>query len=98
MITLGIDVGASSVKAAALRDGHLLWTGKSAVYDRPRIDQLAAAVADASTDLTESVDAIGLCIPGVLDEKRERVLASANLPSLENELFADLLRNRVGLS
>ncbi len=98
MISLGIDIGGSSVKAAALRDGDLLWTGKSALYDRPRFDQLAAAVADASTDLTESVDAIGLCIPGLLDENRERVLASANLPSLENQLFADLLGNRLGFS
>ncbi len=64
MIALGIDIGGSSVKAAALCDGRLLWTGKSAAYDRPRFDQLAAAVADASTDLTVSVDAIGLCIPG----------------------------------
>lgn len=95
MNALGIDIGGTSVKAAVVREGHLLWKGRSAHYDRPHFEQLVAAVVDACAGLSESVDAIGLCIPGVLDERRERVLASANLPSLENVLLSELLGNQL---
>ena len=48
MTTLGLDIGGTSVKAAALRDGKVLWTGRSSRYSRPSADQLPAAVREAA--------------------------------------------------
>ena len=48
MISLGIDIGGTSVKAAALRDGALVWTGKSGTFGRPGTEQIIEAIpADA---------------------------------------------------
>ena len=45
MDLLGIDIGGSSVKAAAVRDGAVEWTGKSTAYARPARGELERAIA-----------------------------------------------------
>ena len=42
MISLGIDIGGTTVKAAALRDGAVLWTGQSGAYARPDNKKVSA--------------------------------------------------------
>jgi len=48
MVCLGIDIGGTSVKLAALQDGKSLWTGQSEFYSRPSTDQLIAAIRQAA--------------------------------------------------
>ena len=63
---IGIDIGGTSVKAAAVENGHCLWTGQSRFYCRPDADQLRSAIRAAVGGRAHDVDAIGLCAPGVV--------------------------------
>lgn len=91
MLALGIDIGGSSVKTAAMRDGAVEWTARSSTYDRPGRDELARAVAASLAQLKGHADAVGVCLPGLLDEARSTVTYSANVPGLVGVPLAELL-------
>ncbi|MGA2583787.1 MAG: ROK family protein [Tepidisphaeraceae bacterium] len=82
MICLGVDVGGTSVKAAALKNGRCLWTSRSAVYRRPSAEELRKAIADAVGNWVADFDRVGLCVPGILDQRRSAVTLSVNVPGL----------------
>ncbi len=86
MITLGVDIGGSSVKAALLRDGATFALARSAMYERPGPERIAAALREAVDALglppNEPPEAVGLCAPGVREPGSTVVLASLNLPGL----------------
>jgi predicted NBD/HSP70 family sugar kinase len=94
-ISLGIDIGGTTVKSAALREGEVLWTGRSARYNRPSADQLVAAIVQACEQLTEPVERVGLCVPGLLDDAREQVTISANVPGLVGVRLPELVGRAV---
>lgn len=96
MTFLGIDIGGSSVKAAAVEQCHTLWTGQSGRYNRPTRDGLVAAIREAVADRAMTVAAVGLCVPGLLDERKETVTYSVNVPGLMGLRLADLVRHSVG--
>ena len=79
---LGIDIGGTSVKAAGLEDGRCLWTGQSGFYAKPTTDQLRAAIRTAAAGRAARVQAIGLCVPGLLDAKERTITAAFNVPGL----------------
>src|SRR5688572_6436141 len=56
VLRIGIDIGGSSVKAAALRDGTVEWTARSAIYERPGRAQLDGAIAEALSRLHSPPD------------------------------------------
>jgi len=87
--TLGIDVGGTSVKMAAVREGQILWTAKLS-HNKPSAQDLLAVVRHASEGRANGISNVGLCVPGILDERRERVTFSANVPAL-HELRLDEL-------
>ena len=95
---LGIDIGGTTVKAAAIRDGVVLWTGRSERYSRPTSDQLKAAIANACSPGDQTAVRVGLCVPGLLDELKERVTLSANVPGLVGVRLPELIRDAVGSS
>ncbi|MGH7178996.1 MAG: ROK family protein [Tepidisphaeraceae bacterium] len=82
MNSLGIDIGGSSVKLAALRDGDCIWTAQSDSYTRPTLDQLLAAIADGTREHRGDFDAVGLCVPGLMDHARTTVTLAVNMPAL----------------
>jgi predicted NBD/HSP70 family sugar kinase len=86
MIALGIDIGGTAIKVAAVRDGEVPWTRRSAAYARPDRAQLIAALREAAArnaeELPERTDAIGLCVPGLLDPASRTIISSANVPGL----------------
>ena len=90
MITLGIDVGGTTVKAGALQDGQVLWTARSARYVRPTTQQIKSAVDQACANFSGKVDGVGLCVPGLLDDARETVTYAANLPGLDGVRLRDI--------
>lgn len=92
MLHIGIDIGGSSVKAAALRDGAVEWTARSGTYDRPGRAKLTNAIDEALARLSGPADAVGLCVPGLLDEARAAVTYSANVPGLVGMPLAELVR------
>ena len=46
-VSLGVDVGGSSVKAVLMRDGAVVGEGASGAYARPGADEIRAAVDGA---------------------------------------------------
>lgn len=93
MLQIGIDIGGSSVKAAAVRDGQVEWTGKSSPYARPARGELERAIAEAVRQLRGEVpDATGICVPGLLNDARTTVVHSVNVPGLMGAPLAALLR------
>ena len=80
---LGIDIGGTSVKLAAVRDGQILWTAKMP-HSRPSADELLAVVRKAAEGRANGLSQVGLCVPGILDESRQRVTFSANVPALHD--------------
>lgn len=77
MIALGVDIGGTSVKLAALDgDGAAKWTGRAAHAG----DVLRAVKSVTPSDLR--ADAIGLCVPGLLDDDGRAVRLSVNVPAL----------------
>src|SRR5829696_4425285 len=98
MRVLGIDIGGSSVKAAVLEDGQVLRTGGSGRYSQPSPQEVAGAIREAAGDGAAGVTAVGLCVPGLLDEAKERLTFSVNVPGLEGTRLTDLVSASVGSS
>lgn len=99
MNALGIDIGGTSVKAAIVRDGSAVWTGRSARYAMPTRDQLTAAVVSvvaARPADTGKIDAAGLCAPGLLNRAERTITHSVNLPSLVGLRLDDIVAAAVG--
>ena len=82
MLALGIDVGGTSVKTAAVGGGQVLWTAQSDRYALPDTDQLIAAIAQASAKARGSTDRVGLCVPGLMDPDGDRISYTPNVPGI----------------
>jgi len=101
MISLGIDIGGTSVKMAAVENGRTLWTGQSPFYARPKTEELIAAMKAAG----EKVDAsgggtgmrAGICVPGLLDKQKRLITLSVNVPGLMNVVLDDLVERGLGV-
>ncbi len=96
MIALGIDVGGSSVKLAAVQDEELLWIAQSATYDNPTRAELAGAIRGTlKTELPREV-AAGICVPGVREKGKHVVIQSVNIPTLNGLDLDDLIADAIG--
>lgn len=98
MAHLGLDIGGTSVKATIVgSSGAVVGTGRSGEYARPTIDALIEAVASAIPSCQEPIDAVGLCVPGLLDAAKLRVEYSANLPALQQLPLREIVARALGL-
>ncbi|GIK20567.1 MAG: ROK family protein [Leptolyngbya sp. PLA2] len=101
MIALGLDVGGSSVKAALRRDGSTIALARSAAYERPDAERIAAALREAVDALglppDESPEAVGMCVPGVRDPGSTVVRAALNLPGLVGADLRNLAARSLGV-
>lgn len=98
MRALGIDIGGSSVKAALL-DGELVTSARSAGYSNPSREGLIHAVQEAVHLLGEPVDQftpVSLCLPGKQNATGYRVVHSINLPCLNDWVFSEMLGSMLG--
>ena len=95
MITLGLDIGGTSIKATAMRDGAVIATCRGASYERPDRAMLVIALRELLIQLPRPA-AIGMCVPGLLDRDTRRVTASVNVPGLVNESLDAILAEAVG--
>lgn len=93
--TLGIDIGGTGAKIAALRGGTVLWTAKRG-YRKPTVDDLATAIRSAVAGQKDDFTSIGLCVPGLLDDRRERVALSLNVPALMDIRLDELVARALG--
>ncbi len=91
---LGIDIGGSSVKVAMLDSSlRTIGDGQSARYLRPDTTQLIGAIraATSSIALPDSLDAIGLCVPGLIDIDRRVITLAVNVPGLVDQQLDELI-------
>ena len=93
---MGLDIGGTTVKAAALRNGQILWTMRTNPYSRPDVGTLVRALSEVAGRLPDRVEHVGLCVPGIMDEKRERITYAANLPGLSELPLRELLARGMG--
>jgi glucokinase len=107
MISVGIDIGGTSVKVAALQDGQLLWSGQSGFYARPTTEQLIQAIWDATQNAThgrwekgelgaKDDIKVGMCCPGLLDREKRIITLSVNVPGLMNVPLDELASRGLG--
>jgi predicted NBD/HSP70 family sugar kinase len=97
MGSLGIDIGGTSVKLAALRDdGALQWSGQSAFYTRPTTQQLVDALRDAGRGRVTGSRVAGLCVPGLLDRPARTITLSVNVPGLMGVRLDDIVARAFG--
>src|SRR4051812_46789268 len=100
MTSLGIDIGGGSVKAA-LFAGHLPpRAARSAQYRRPTPEVLRDAVREAAAQTNggtlPSFDALGVCLPGVLNADGTALQLSVHLPELVGVPLAPLICDALG--
>ena len=103
---IGIDIGGTSVKLAAVGGaGEVLWTARSASYSKPSYDELVEAIREAAGGCgavgerelyDKSRVAVGLCVPGLLDETRTVLRQSVNLPGLNGVRLRELVAAAFG--
>jgi predicted NBD/HSP70 family sugar kinase len=97
MISLGIDVGGSSVKLALVREDEILWQAQSNTYSQPTRQQLAGAIRKVIDGrFNPSGAAVGICVPGTRDLIQRTVIQSVNLPALNGLKLDDLVTDAVG--
>jgi predicted NBD/HSP70 family sugar kinase len=71
-------------------DGQWRRFGQSGFYARPDADRLRAAIREAVGPLDDA-NAIGLCVPGLMNAQRDRVTLSVNVPGLVDLPLAQLV-------
>jgi len=96
MIQLGIDIGGTSVKLAAIEDGKTLWTGQSGFYTRPDTRALVDAIRATAAGRVSEVQSAGLCVPGLYDADRRTITAAVNVPGLVGIKLDDLIAQALG--
>src|SRR3954466_10907889 len=98
MTQLGIDIGGTSVKLAAI-DGassRTLWTGQSAFYSRPTTEQLIDAIRMTAAGRVTTADVAGLCVPGLYDKEQRMITLSVNVPGLMGIKLDNLIARALG--
>ena len=102
MFTIGIDVGGTSIRTAAIDSVGRILSSRRAPTPRTVDDfheWIVRAIQLAREDIpNESVVAVGLALPGVLDAERGVVQRCVNLPFLEGRLLRDELSKNTGLA
>ncbi len=97
MLTIGIDIGGTSVRAAVVtRDGAVLAEAHDATPHSPEaLDDLVVELVGRLT-ATRAVEAVGLAVAGFVDPDRRSVGFGAHLP-WRDDAVVDRLTARLGL-
>ena len=93
---LGVDVGGTSVKIAMVEGERVLWTGQSPFYARPTTEQLVSAIKAAAGGKADRADGVGLCVPGLQDKVKRKVILSVNVPGLNDVSLDELIGTSLG--
>jgi predicted NBD/HSP70 family sugar kinase len=91
MRSLGLDIGGTSIKLALLEGGQTVALRRShATYTDPSPAKLTSHLAEVLRDLPPP-DAVGICLPGLIDLSTRTFIASVNLPRLVGTCIDDFL-------
>ncbi len=101
MFTIGVDVGGTQIRVAAVDpDGRILSPRRAPT---PRsgdelLDWIALEIRRIqSKSRCGPASAVGLALPGIVDRERGLLVRSVNLPFLESRPIREELANRIGL-
>ena len=105
MTVIGIDVGGTTIKGAAVTsEGKMFKTFTVPVskYEKGKevMERLAQAINDYITENKDeigTIEGIGMGIPGVIDSKKGIVCASANLPLWTDLKVKEIIEKLTGL-
>jgi predicted NBD/HSP70 family sugar kinase len=98
MITLGIDIGGTAVKAAARKDGKVLWAAQSRFYAKPTTEDLRAAIRQTVAGRLTDLHTVGLCVPGIFDRTTRTILKAINVPGLVGIALDQFVPDTLGLN
>jgi len=102
MFSIGIDVGGTQIRAAAIDPGGRILSTRRTPTPRC-VDDFCEWIVYAVQHIHEdtangTVIAVGLALPGVVDVDRGVVKRCVNLPFLEGRLLRDEIANLTGLA
>jgi glucokinase len=102
MFAIGIDIGGTSIRAAAIDSIGRVLSSRRAPTPRDGDDfrdWIVHAVHHIREDTAnQTATAVGLALPGIVDTERGMVIRSVNLPFLEGRLLRDELSKNTGLA
>ena len=98
MIALGIDIGGTSIKAAAFNDEGVLWASQSPFYAKPDAQALREAIRRAVAGRITHLNTVGLCVPGLLDATSRTISMAVNVPGLVGLALDELVPDALGLT
>jgi glucokinase len=102
MLAIGIDVGGTSIRAAAIDfNGRILFSRRAPTP--PTFDDFCEWIVQALHHIREDtadgiVIGVGLALPGVFDAERGVLKRCVNLPFLEGRLLRDELSKNTGVA
>lgn len=104
MYGIGVDLGGTNVRAAAVNDsGNILRRVEMRTPSHGTAEEIIASIAGLVEELRNHsstaglpIAGIGISIPGLLVPDRKSVRASVNLPSLPGYPIVDSLQERLG--
>jgi glucokinase len=99
-VVLAVDVGGTKTAAAVVTprgDVTARWRWPTDSAPETTIDRLAEIVSGLTAQAGAAPGAIGIAVPAVLDDARERVVWAPNLPGWKDVHVCELLRHGTGL-
>ncbi|MBL7021803.1 ROK family protein [Patescibacteria group bacterium] len=101
-LIIGIDIGGTKVKLVLLQRGKIIeddkYLVKSFKTSRQFLATLIAHIELLIKDYPKyRIKGIGIGLPGVLDEKRQRVIVPPNLQIIKNIDFINILKSKFNL-
>ena len=99
-VVLAVDVGGTKTAAAIVNTrGEVVarWRWPTDAAPEDTVDRLAKIVSDFTDQPGAAPGAIGIAVPAVLDDARERVIWAPNLPRWTDVHICEMLRHKTGL-
>jgi glucokinase len=94
-LTIGVDLGGTNVRAAAVRDGRIVATNARAISAHAAQEiVMAEVIATIESVLTSEVSAIGIGVPSLVDRREGIVHRVENIPSWERVPLKAILEAR----
>jgi glucokinase len=99
MYYLGLDVGATTIKAGLVDENNRVLESRSTPTIADDLNGFTSKLTDLIRDFQKStaIDAVGIGVPGLRSSKTGTIQTSPNIPCLKNVNLEDLVADKVHL-